>query len=432
MEFKHEQLNPCTIRVEVACGPEDVAKAFEQALKRYAKRIRVPGFRPGAAPANLIEPMIPKEDLESAAADELVRGTLTKVVKQIDVKPHDSPTVEVKSFEREPGKCEYVAKIPLAPVVELGDYTKLSAERPRVEVSDEEVENQVEEIRRRSGRRESVTDRGAQDGDVAVISLRPEDQAEGRNFMIIVGQTFPELDTALRGMVAEEMKHVKLTFPPGFQDKDWAGQTLDCHLTLRSINAVLLPELDDAFAQSLKTKNLDDLRARVREQVFAAKNNMAQEYVNDQLLDDLLSKSTVEVPDTMWEAVAARRLGEIRRDLERQGKTLEVYAQEVGMSLDQLVEAWRNEAKAQVVRAVMVNEIFRREKLKLDQRYLSEELAAMAVEYGMKPQELFEALRKNRQLHEVEFRAVYRVVMEYLNRTSNIREATIPASPMSQ
>jgi len=427
MEFKHEQLNPCTIRVEVACGPEDVKKAFDQALKRYAKRIRVPGFRPGTAPANLIEPLVPQEELQSAAADELVRSTLTKVVKELDLKPHDSPTVEVQTFEREPGKCEYVAKIPLAPIVELGDYTKLSAERPKVEVSDEEVENQIEEIRRRSGRRESVTDRGAQDGDIAVVSLRPADQAEGRNFMIIVGQTFPDLDAALRGMRAEEMKSVKLTFPQNFQDKDWAGQTLDGHLTLRSINAVHLPELDDAFAQSLKTKNLDELRARVREQVFAAKNNMAQEYVNDQLLDDLLSKSSVEVPDTMWEAVASRRLGEIQSDLQRQGKTLESYAQEVGMTLEQLVEAWRREAKAQVVRAVMVNEIFRREKLKLDQRYLSEELAAMAVEYGMKPQELFEALKKNRQLQQVEFRAVYRVVMEYLNKTSNIREATVPA-----
>lgn len=423
MQVTKEELNVCTLKLQVVCSPDDMSAGFDRALKQFAKRVKVPGFRPGLAPRSLVEQAVPPQDLMNAAADEVIRTTLQAALKEHEITPSDGPVVELKSFDRDKGECEYSAKVPLAPVVDLGEYHGLEAERPSVDVADEEVDSQLEELRQRSAKREAITDRGAAEGDIAVVNLKADGETgDGRTFMMIVGKTFPALDQALAGMVAEEMKSLDLDFPMEFQESDWAGKKLHCQLTVRSINGVRLPPMDDEFAKSMKSKDLEELRKRLLEHMQAAKQNMAQDYVNEQLLNSLVSKSTVHVPDTMWEAVANRRLTEINSELQQQKKTLEEYAKENGMTLEELISAWQGEAKTQVVRAVVVREIFTKEKMKLNNAILSQELALMAAEYGIPPQELFDSLKKNKQLHEVEFRAVYKMVVDLLNREAKISE----------
>jgi trigger factor len=265
-----------------------------------------------------------------------------------------------------------------------------------------------------------------EEGDVAVVNVRVEgEEGEGRTFMTVVGQTFPQMDQALMGMKVEEMKHVNLTFPENFQEKDWAGKPLSCVVTISSLSAVQMPALDEEFAKSLKTENVDELKHRLRDTIARAKESMIQDMMNRNLLNVLLERSTVHVPDNMWESIAARRLQETAMEQRQKGKTMEEYAQENDMSVEQLVENWKEVAHNEVKRAILIREVFTRENMKLNERDLNQELFSMAQEYEIQPEELVGILKKNNQIEEIQFRAIARKVTDYLREKAEIKEVAM-------
>jgi trigger factor len=428
MTVTREDLNPCTVKLTIVCEPAEVKEGFDKAFKQIAKNVRLPGFRPGHAPRAMVEPMISKQDLFNEAADLIVRRTGSKAIDQEKLisDPSQRPMVEVAKLEQDPGECEFTIKVPLPPIVELGDYKGLPVEKPSVEVSDDEVQYQLDELRKRRSTREAITDRGTSEGDVAVVNVKVEGQeGDGRTFMTVVGQTFPQLDQALTGMKVEEMKHVNLTFPENFQEKDWAGKELSSVVTLNSLSAVKMPEVDENFAKSLKTDNVDELKGRLRDTIARAKEQMVGEIVSERLLDVLLERSTVQVSDNMWENLASRRLQETAEEQRQQGKTLEEYAKENDMTLEQLVEEWKDKARIHVKRALLIREVFTKEKMQLTNQELNEELFAMASEYEISPEELLALLKKNNQVEELHFRSIARKVGNFLAEHADAKEVAM-------
>ncbi len=428
MQVTREDLNPCTVKLNIVCDEAQVKAGYEKAVKTISKTIKMPGFRPGHVPKAMIDKMIDPGHLSEEAAENIVRAAFRAAIEQekIQADPGTAPAVELIKIDRDEAACEFNAKVPLPPVVELGEYKGLEIERPAIEVTEEEVDYQIEELRKQRHSRTAVTDRGAEEGDVSVVNIKLEGvESDGRNFMTVVGKTFPQLDEALLGMKVEEMKNLELTFPENFQEKDWAGQTHKSLVTLNSISAVTLPEIDDAFAQSLKTDNVDDLKVKLREGILRAKNDMVREMTTEQLLEKLLERSKVEVSDNMWEQLANRRLYETEQEVRQQGKTMEAHAAENGMTIEGLVEAWREKAKTHVVRALMIRTIFEQEKMQIDNESLNQELFAMAREFGVEPQQMLEMLQKNNAMEELTYRAISRKVSEFLLQNADIKEVAL-------
>jgi trigger factor len=423
MEVTREDLNPCTVKLSVKADEAQVKEAFDRALKKIAKQVKLPGFRPGHAPKAMIEGMVSKEELYDTAADNLVREAYKKLLEQESLEPDRTtrPSVELTAFDQDTSTAEFTVKVPLPPKVTVGEYKGLPLEKPPIEVSDEEVEKQLEEFRKRRQTREAVTERGVEQGDIAVVSVKPEGVEEGRNFMTIAGQTFPALDEALMGMKVEEMKSLDLTFPDNFQEKDWAGKTMHATVTLNSLSAVKLPELDDEFAQSLKTESVEDLRVRVQEGIRRAKEQMLKDFITEQLLKELHERSEVATSDNMWEALADRRLAETAEEQRRAGKSLEQYATDNGMTVEELHQAWRENAKMHVERALLIREIFVQEKMELSNEELNQELFTMAEEMQVSPEEMVAILRKNEALDELQFRAISRKVADFLEQNASVK-----------
>lgn len=427
MQITREDLNTCTVKLTIECAPEQVSDAFDRALKAIVKEVRLPGFRPGHAPKHMVEKMVSQEELYKQAADELVRRTYDKAIKDQGLLPDGgvAPTVDLTELNREDKKGVFTVKVPLEPKIELSEYKGLAAKRPAISVTDEEVQYQIDELRKRQGTREAVLDRNAQTGDYGVVNLKVEGETgEGRNFMVVLGQTFPDLDAALPGMASEEMKSVELDFPETFAEKAWAGKKLKTQVTLNSISAVVMPELDDEFAQALNTNNVEELTVRMRESIQQAKEQMTRDMLQDQLLESLRSSSKIEVSDNMWEALANQRLSEINQQVRQQGRSMEDYASENGMSLDELVKAWHEQAKVHVERAMVVKEVFGKEKLPITNEELNSELFTMAQEFQMEPMELLEAMRKSNSIQELQFRAISRKVTDFLIENAVIEEVT--------
>ncbi|MBI1756310.1 MAG: trigger factor [Fimbriimonas ginsengisoli] len=431
MQITREDLNPCTVKLDIVCDRAEVEKGFAKAVRALSTRVKIPGFRPGHAPVHLVEAALDPAILREEAVEQIVRETYQKVLTEQAIVPDPSVTVrfELEKASKEEGVCQFWVKVPLPPKVELGDLDGLTYEAPDAEPTDQEVDHQIEELRRKRSTREAVTDRGAQEGDICVLNIKEDGVAgEGRTFMTVVGQTFAQLDLALEGMRAEEMKSLSVTFPPNFQEKDWADKTVDVQLTLNSVSAVRLPELDENFAKALKSDSPEALRDQVRKLIGEAKAEASREIATEKLFDELLARSTVNVSDGMWEALAERRMRETAEEQAKAGKTLEQYAQEMGMTLEQFSEAWREKARTSIERALVVREVYAREKMSLGDADLNRELVEMAREFAISPVELLEILKKNQAIEELRFRALSRMVGDFLIERAQARE---PAGAVS-
>ncbi|MEJ5169430.1 MAG: trigger factor family protein, partial [Fimbriimonadales bacterium] len=156
MKTVREDLNPCTVQLTVTCEPDEVDSCFDRAYRKLSKKIRVPGFRPGKAPKDVVQGLIPKEELYNTAADSIVREYGFKAIEEQGLQPHSSPSVDLRRLDEEEGVCEFVMKVPLPPKVELGDYKSLSAKRPSIAVTEEEVDRYLEQLRQRRATREAV------------------------------------------------------------------------------------------------------------------------------------------------------------------------------------------------------------------------------------------------------------------------------------
>lgn len=428
MRVEREELNPCTVVLKVTCSPEQVQAGVKKAIKQLSKRFKVPGFRPGTAPIGVLEQMLSPQDIDSFAQEETINAAYKAAIQQEGLQVIDQAQIQSVDFDRSQDKCEFTVKVPLAPQVVLGSYKGIKAEKYKVEVSEEEIGRQVDELRSRSGKKKAV-DRGIKEGDNALVNIKVEGaEGDGRNFMVVAGQTFPDLDTALHGMKTDDIKSVELTFPDGFAEADLAGQTKKCTVTVRSVSALEMPELDDEFAKSLQVENVDELKDRIRENIKFAKERMAQEMLNERILQALLANSTVHVADTQWETVAEKRLAEIREELKQQGATLEQYAQQNGMTEEEFVEAQRTEAKVQVQRAVVLQEIFNREGLKITDKDTNEQFLRIAYENQVPEADLKKFAKEyGPQIRdEIVYRTIYAKVMAMLNEGAEITEVDPP------
>jgi trigger factor len=433
MTVTREDLNPCTVKLNVVCSVEQVKEGFDRAYKEASKRVKIPGFRPGTAPRAVVEKNVDIEWVHEAAADQIVRSTLKKALKDESIEPFVTPQVSLEKLEKDTSECVYTAQIGLRPVVELGDYRALQAQRPVQVTTDEEVEQYVDELRQKKSTREAVTDRGVAEGDVAVVNIKVDgEEGDGRTFMTIAGKTFEGLDHMLLGMRAEDMKSADLEFPESFQEKDWAGKKFHCQVTVRSVSAVKMPSLDDNFAQEYGQMNIDELRGRIRELFDRAKNEQAQQLVNEQLMDNLLSISKIHVPDSMWEQVAQQRLEDVFKEQKEAGKTMEQFATENGMTVEQFVDAVRREAKLYVERAQAIQTIFVTEKMKLTNDDVKAELLSMSAEFRTTPDELLTLLKKNDAMQELTHRAINTRVMDFLNSHATISSEAAPAAAAAE
>lgn len=425
MEVKSEQLNSCTILLRVRCSPEQVRSGFERAYKRVAKRLRIPGFRPGAAPRGLVRQYADPEYVKELAQEEILNAVYPVVVEQEGLEPYGRPMLQAIQADEASGSCEFALKVPLRPKISLGEPEQVCLERPSGEVSDEEVEQHIEALRRRLSERRPVEGRGAEPGDYAVVHLIPEgDESRRKRFLTVVGETFPQLDRELIGMKPGEVKSTTLTFPQDFQETDWAGGLFSCEIRLESLMSQELPALDDEFAKRWDAGSLAELRVKVREDVRGIKAEAIERYLEEQALERYVDLCQVEMPDTMWERLAGERLRSIIEDASRRNGTLGDVARANNMTEAQLREAVALEARRDAARALVVGELFRREGMSISREDEAEEVARVAAQAGVSWEQAWEAVVRGGGQDDIRYRIMARKVMKYLRERARVQEET--------
>jgi trigger factor len=354
----------CKHEIEVTVPVDEIARETDRVVADIQQKAKLPGFRPGKAPASLIRTKFSKQ-----VRDDVLEHLLPKFFRQKVEEEHlevvGRPNVkDVHFHEGEP--LRFKAEFEVAPEIELGEYRGVTVHYGEPEVSEEDIAKRLNEIREQKSQMVNVEPRPVVDGDYAVVtldSLSGVDQPIHQDEVVLhVGDpdTMAGFSEALRGMSPEEEKEFEVTYPEDFGQERLAGKTVRFHAKLTTIRTKELPELNDEFAQDLGDyQTLNDLREAVRKAIFHEREYASQQKAKDQLIDKLIETHEFPVPEAYIERQIEAQLENQFRGLAERG----IDPTKLKIDWAKLKEAQRPKALHDVKASLLVDKIAEREAI---------------------------------------------------------------------
>lgn len=350
------------VKVVVAADHAELAAAEQVALKRLAKTVKVNGFRTGHVPLEIVKKHADPNALAQETLDAALNRAVAEAFLNNNLQVLARPEVEIKKYV--PGELlEFTAEADVLPEVKLGDYKKLKAKKAAVNVDKKEIDEVIERIRKGLSEKKEVK-RAAKIGDETVIDFVGKKDGEafqggtGKDYPLVLGSNsfIPGFEDALVGLKAGDTKDVKLAFPKDYHAKDLAGQDVVFEVTVKKVNSVKLPALDDKFAAKAGPfTSMDDLRKDIKAEITAQAERKATDDLKDELVKQLVAKSTVSVPSVLRDDQIRSLEQDLRQNLMYRGRTLEQYFEEKGYAdRDAWVKAEANDAADARIKAGLV------------------------------------------------------------------------------
>ena len=350
------------VKVVIAADHAELAAAEQVALKRLAKTAKVNGFRTGHVPLEIVKKHADANALAQETLDAALNRAVAEAFLSNDLQVLARPEVEIKKYV--PGELlEFTAEADVLPEVKLGDYKKLKAKKAAVNVDKKEIDEVIERIRKGLSEKKEVK-RAAKIGDETVIDFVGKKDGEafqggtGKDYPLVLGSNsfIPGFEDALVGLKAGDTKDVKLAFPKDYHAKDLAGQDVVFEVTVKKVNSVKLPALDDKFAAKAGPfTSMDDLRKDIKAEITAQAERKATDDLKDELVKQLVAKSTVSVPSVLRDDQIRSLEQDLRQSLMYRGRTLEQYFEEKGYAdRDAWVKAEANDAADARIKAGLV------------------------------------------------------------------------------
>lgn len=395
-----------TIEVEAA----EVNKAVEQACKRLANRVSIPGFRKGKAPRMIVERHVGKDAVLQEAFDIVAPKALSKAFDEQKIDPVTRPSVDIETLE-EGKELVFKATVTPRPEVKLGDYKGLNVPKNEVNITDEDVEKQLKTFQDRQGKLVDAPE-GAEvkDGDFTTLDFKgfvdgeAFDGGEGKDYPLQIGSNsfIPGFEGQLVGAKIGEERDVNVKFPEEYHAKELAGKDATFKCTIRSIKTKELPAIDDELAKKVsKFETLDELKADIRKNLEENAERTAENDQKSAAIEMATNNITVDIPAVMIDNRVTAMIQEMAMRLEQQGMKLEQYLQYAGTDIAKLREQYRETAEKNVKTDLMLEEVAKAEDIKVEAKDLDEEVAAMAAAYGATPQQVQKIIKEQGRIGDL-------------------------------
>jgi trigger factor len=399
------ELPESRVRVQAEVPSEEVEKRVEQTARQLGRTLRVPGFRAGKAPAPVVIKRIGRE----AVLDEAVRDSIatwySAAIDAAAIVPVGEPDLDLGDMPRHGEPLKFSIEIGVRPKATLGEYTGLEVGRREVAVDDAAVAEEIERLRERSGRLETV-DRPAQRGDFVVMDYRgtlegePFAGGEGRDQMVELGseRLVPGFEEQLQGATAGEERTVTLTFPDDYGAPDLAGREAEFAVTVKEVKAKELPELDDDLAAEAGFDTLDELRDDIRTRLQENDEQRLEAEFRETVLDAAVAGATIEIPDALVEARSRELWDQMLHSLAHQGISKEMYLQIAGREEDDIIEQGKADAETQLRREAVLAAIVDAEGIEPSDDEVMESIERAAPSEGTSAKKLLERMRSTGRL----------------------------------
>lgn len=388
-----------TEKITIEIKGEEWEKALDKSFKKNVKKAQVDGFRKGSVPKNIYIEKFGIESLYQDAYESVVDDAFKSAQDKTEVKAEIQPTVDIKKIDKDGIEFEFtfVGK----PEVKLGKYKDLKVKKDKLEVTQEEVDHEIDHLREQFAEIRVKEDGIVEKGDTAVIDFKGTVDGEeleggtGENYPLEIGtNTFiPGFEDGVLGMKVGEEKDLHLKFPDDYV-KDLAGKEVIFHVTLHEIKSRILPDIDEDFFKDLgydKVTNAEELAKEVENTLKESK----QKDIDDRFLEDVLKTASenmeVELPEEIIDDEVHRMMHQFESQLKMQGLTMDQYYQFTNTTHEDMHKEMEPEAIRRIKYRYLLEAVSEAEKIEVTDEEADKDATEMADNYGISKEELIEA-----------------------------------------
>ena len=404
MKSAVETLSPTRAKLTVEVPFEELKPSLDAAYQKIAKQINVPGFRRGKVPPAVIDRQVGRGPVLDEAINAVVPQQYMAALQEHDLEPLAQPEIEVTKLE-DNELLEFTAEVDVKPEITLPAYDGLEAQVDDIEITDADVEEQVQALRERFGTLVDV-ERAAADGDFVTIDLKATQDGEvvegaevaGMSYKVGRGGMLDGLDEALTGMSAGDEK----TFSSELVGGDLVGEPVEVLVAVTAVQEQQLPEVDDEFAQlASEFDTAEELTADVRERLGRGKRLEQAAAARDAVLEKMLEQVEIPLP----ESLVADELNARRKNIEEQlvyaGITMDKYLEDENQTVEEFEADLDRRVRDAVTAQFILDEVAKKEELGIDQAELSQHLVRRAQQSGQDPQEFANHMFEHNHIPEL-------------------------------
>ena len=398
LQVENLEKNMAKMTVEVPAG--EFEKAIKDAFDKNKNRFNIPGFRKGKAPLAMVEKMYGVEVLYEEAANLVLDKSYPDAAEGSGLEIVSRPEIDLVQIEK--GKdFIYTATVAVKPEVTLGEYKGIEVERAVVEVTDEDVENELKKVQNQNSRLLTVEDRPVQDGDQTLIDFdgyidgKQFDGGKSEDYSLTIGShsfidTFEE---QLIGKNIGEECEVNVTFPEQYHAKELAGKPAVFKVKIKEIKVKELPELNDEFAEEVSEfDTLDEYKNDIRAKLLESKEKTATTENENRVVGKVVENASMDIPEPMIDTQVRSMINDYARRMQSQGMSMEQYMQYTGMTLESLQNQTKPQAEKSIRTRLVLEAVVKAENIQVSDEMVEEEIQKMADSYKMEVEKVKEYL----------------------------------------
>ncbi len=418
MSLQVEKLEKNMAKLTIEVSAEELEKAIESVYQRSKKNISVPGFRKGKVPRKMIERMYGKEVFYEDAVNDLLPDAYEDALEKCEEEIVSSPKIEV--IQVEAGKpLIFTAEVATKPEIGLGKYKGVKIDKIDTEVTEEEVNAQVDRERENNARNIAVEDRPVKDGDMTVIDFEgfvdgvAFEGGKGEDYPLTIGSGafIPGFEEQLVGAEIGKEVEVNVTFPENYQAEELKGKAALFKCTVKEIKEKELPELDDEFASEVSEfETLAEYKEDIKKNLSERKAQEAKRAKEDAVIDAIINDSDIEIPDPMLETEQRHMADDFGQRIQMQGINLEQYFQITGSSYDTLVEQIKPQAEKRIKSRLVLEAVAAKEGIEVSEEEYVKETERMAEIYQMEAEKVREMLGEKEKKQVMKDLAIQKAV----------------------
>lgn len=389
MSLQVEKLEKGMAKLTIEVSAEEFEKAVDTVYKKQRNRIQIPGFRKGKAPRKMIENMYGAGIFYEDAANEIIPDAYEKAYEECEEEITSSPEIDVVQIES--GKpFIFTAVVALKPEVKLGEYKGVTIDKFSAEVTEEEVNAEIDKERDNSARMVSVEDRAVQDGDMTELDFEgfvdgvPFEGGKGENYPLTIGSGafIPGFEEQLIGAELNKEVEVNVTFPEDYNAEHLAGKDAVFKCTVKEIKTKELPELDDEFASEVSEYDtLEEYKENVRKGLEEKKAKQMKDEKEDAAMAAVVENAEIEIPDAMLATEQRQMYDQFAQRITMQGIQMEQYMQMTGSTKEGMLEQLKPQAERKIKSRLCMEAVAKAENITASEEEYEEEMKVMADAY---------------------------------------------------
>lgn len=390
MSVEVKKLENSKVTMDFKVSKEDFNKALDEAFAKNAKNFKIPGFRNGKVPRNVVEKTYGEGVLYDEAFSIVAEKEYEEAIKANDLFVVSRPEVDIKEIGKDKD-LEFTITVYVKPEVEIKDYKGIEIEKVSEKVTAEDVKKELENIQDKNARILTVEDGEVKNKDIAVIDFEgfldgvafEGGKAEKYELEIGSGSFIPGFEEQIIGMKNGEEKDINVTFPEEYHSADLAGKAVVFKIKLHEIKRKELPKLDDDFAKDISEfDTFEEYKKSVKARLEETKKNMAKAERENKIIEKLAEKVTVEIPESMVDMEIDTMIRNFEGNLAYQGISLEQYMQMLNTDIKGLREQFRDNAIKEIKIKLAMESVANQEKVEATAEEIDKRIEELSAQYG--------------------------------------------------